>query len=271
MRNIFKRNATEEISLEKKFSNFPFGRTPLADEQTYLGIWEEAKARVYPLVDEWEKNYGYAINSDWLHELALHTQVVIKESKICYPHGRLLYTVIRDYVERNQASYINILETGTARGFSSLCMAKALEDSNVEAKILTFDILPHTISIYWNCIDDTEKPKTRQELLQNYQALIDRYLIFFHGDTRVYLPKAHVSRVHLAFLDGAHSYEDVLREFAHVKEKQMSGDVMFFDDYTEAKFPGIVSAVDEICDTYRYKKEVISANEERAYAIARKL
>ena len=271
MINIFKRTAQEEIPLEKKFSDFPFGKTPLADEQTYLNIWKEAKARTYPPVDEWENQYGYSIDPDWLHDLALHTQVVIKESKICYPHGRLLYTIIRDYVDRSQAGYLNIFETGTARGFSSLCMAKALEDSNVEAKILTFNILPHTIPIYWNCIDDTEKPKTRQELLQNYQVLIDRYLIFFHGDTRVYLPKAHVSRVHLAFLDGAHSYEDVLREFSHVKEKQMSGDVIFFDDYTETKFPGIVRAVDEICNTHRYSKELISANEERTYAIARKL
>ena len=271
MRNIFRRNTSEEIPLEEKFSDFPFGRTPLADKETYLSIWEEAKARQYPAVDEWETRYGYAIDVHWLHALALHTQVVVKESKICYPHGRLLYTIVRDYVTRQQTKPLNILETGTARGFSSLCMAKALEDADAEATILTFDVLPHTIPLYWNCIDDVEKPKTRQELLQDYQSLIDRYIVFFHGDTRTSLPKVYIPRVHIAFLDGAHTYEDVLREFDYVKEKQTSGDVIFFDDYTESKFPGIVKAVDEICDTHQYDKEVISANDERAYAIARKL
>ena len=38
---------------------------------------------------------------------------------------------------------INIVETGTARGFSSICMAKALSDSEFEGSIFTLDVLPH--------------------------------------------------------------------------------------------------------------------------------
>ena len=39
---------------------------------------------------------------------------------------------------------IFILETGTARGFSAICMAKALEDNNKDGLILTYDVLPHS-------------------------------------------------------------------------------------------------------------------------------
>lgn len=35
----------------------------------------------------------------------------------------------------------------------------------------------------------------------------------------------------LAFLDGAHTYEDVLFEFSQIRHRQSVGDVLVFDDY----------------------------------------
>ena len=49
---------------------------------------------------------------------------------------------------------INIIETGTVRGFSALCMAKALSDAKFEGSIFTIDVLPHDKKMFWNCAAD---------------------------------------------------------------------------------------------------------------------
>ena len=65
------------------------------------------------------KLLGYKIEYDWFHELALHTQIVIKKSELCYQHGRVLYSTLSAYINQNDCNYINIVDIGTARGFSA--------------------------------------------------------------------------------------------------------------------------------------------------------
>ncbi|MEZ4685625.1 MAG: hypothetical protein R3B47_06040 [Bacteroidia bacterium] len=100
-----------------QFYDFPFGDKPLADEQTYRAIWEDAKAESFPQIDQYEAELGQAIDPDWFHELALLTQVVKKRSDICYQHGRILYSTMRDFLGENNDPHVYVLETGTARGF----------------------------------------------------------------------------------------------------------------------------------------------------------
>lgn len=251
------------------FNDYPLGKSQRAKPGAYLKIWEEAKSKDYPLISDFEKENGKAIDEQWFQELALSTQVVIKDSDICYQHGRLLYTALSKYIlEHADESCINVLETGTARGFSSLCMAKALSDHNKFGKILTFDVLPHEIDMYWNCIADDKGPTSRAGLLSDYQELIDRYLVFIQGDTKKQLEQIKMPRVHFAFLDASHTYEYVLQEFDYVKNRQKKGDMIMFDDYTPNFFPEVVQAIDEICSRYDYTKQVITISEQRGYVVA---
>jgi len=259
-----------------KYANFrwfknPLTKKPLATREAYLKIWETEKTKKYQLIDDFEQKTAFKIDKNWYHETALHTQVVIKKSKIVYVHGRLLYASLRAYIEKTKPENINIIETGTARGFSTLCMAKALEDSKTSGKIITFDVLPHNHKMYWNCIDDNEGKKTRQELLKPYRNLTDKYIWFHQGNTKTEFPKLQTDRVHFAFLDSAHNYYYLMSEFQNLKDKQQKGDIIFFDDYTPKMFPGVVKAIDEICEKYNYSKEVITISEQRAYVIAEKL
>jgi hypothetical protein len=80
-----------------------------------------------------------------------------------------------------------------------------------------------------------------------------------------------ISRIHFAFLDGEHSEEAVLREFAFVEVRQELGDVVVFDDVTPSKFPGIVAAVTAIERDGRYHVTRISSSDKRGYAIARRI
>ena len=255
--------------------DWPFGHEPRASKDEYIRLAKEVSKQTYPEIDKYEQKMGFAIDTEWLHELALHTQVVIKKSPLCYAHGRVLYTALSKYLSERQttssADRLTIWETGTARGFSALCMAKALKDQQCPGTILTFDFLPHNTAMYWNCIDDLDKPKTRAELLHPWRSMIQSFVIFHQGDTQLELPKVHAERIHFAFLDGAHTYEDVIFEFQQIGDCQKTGDIIIYDDYTPEQFPGIVRAVDEICDTYHYQRDDLKAHTGRGYVVAVKV
>ena len=168
----------------RKWYNSPLTKKIRANKEEYLKIWKETKAKKYSIVDDFEKKTGYKIDINWYDELALHTQVVIKKSDLCYVHGRLLYASLRKYIEKSKFENINILETGTALGFSSVCMAKVMHDTKTCGKIITFDVLPHNVKMYWNCIDDNERKKTRAELLKPYGNLTEKYIMFHQGNTK---------------------------------------------------------------------------------------
>lgn len=263
------------IKTINKYANFRWYASPLAknikaSKEEYLKIWKNAKEKKYDIVEKFEEDTNYKIDLDWYNELALHTQVVIKKSEIVYVHGRLLYSSLRKYFSKTSEKNINIIETGTARGFSSLCMAKAIEDANSCGKIITFDVLPHNHKMFWNCIDDNEEKKTRAELLKNYTSLTEKYILYHQGNTKIELAKLQTNRIHFAFLDSAHDYYYLMSEFKNLEDKQKKGDIIFFDDYTPKMFPGVVKAIDEICEKYNYSKQIINISDARAYVIAEK-
>jgi len=259
-----------EGKANKRWHNYPFGRKPHADRVTYLRLAEEASQKIYPNINAYESTTGYAIDKNWLQDLALHTQIVIKKSPLCYAHGQILYSALSWFLASSSEEQINIWETGTARGFSALCMAKALADQNRSGTIITFDVLPHRTQMYWNCIDDLEGPKTRAELLTPWMELLENYLIFHQGDTWIEMPKVQTERIHFAFLDSFHTYEDVWFEFTQVHKYQQSGDMILYDDYTPTQYPGLTRAVDEICYQHNYDRLDIKAHDYRGYVVATK-
>jgi len=267
------RSNIEHIA-NKQWYNSPFGEKPLAPKSEYLNLAAKASSKSYPEIDSFEDELGFSIDKDWLDELALHTQVVVKSSELCYQHGRILYTTlskyINEYLVQDAGDRLTIWETGTARGFSALCMAKALADQGRAGVILTFDVLPHRTRMYWNCIDDHYGEKSRSELLKPWKDLVQNYIIFHQGDTRLEMPKVQAERINFAFLDGAHTYDDVLFEFAQIRDRQKSGDMIVYDDYTPKQFPGIVKAVDQICEEYKYHRTALKAHGERGYMVTEK-
>ncbi len=257
--------------LKKKKPYAPFGDAPRADRDTYLRLHEEARAVDYPEITAFEKETGFAVDRAWMEELALHTQVVIKQSRLNYQHGRILYAALRRYIEESKpGGQLQILETGTARGFSTVCTARALHDAGQTGTIVTVDLLPHSRPIYWNCIDDHDGPKSRKELLGHYSDLLQN-ILFVEGPTKERIPQLGMQRINFAFLDAAHTFEDVMEEFSFVKGHQKSGDTIVFDDVTPDMFPGVVQAVDHIEKAEGYAIQRLQVSEQRGYAIAKKL
>jgi predicted O-methyltransferase YrrM len=241
----------------------------LADKDTYLKLWENEKSSVYPEIQAYVDELGYEIDKDWMDDLALHTQITVKSSALCYQHGNVLYAALRQYLKTHGSKApVTIYETGTARGFSSMVMAKALQDGGHAGRILTFDILPHNTPIYWNCIADLDGKKSRAEILEKWRGLSESYVSYVEGDSRINLQRVVSERVHFAFLDGAHSFKDVMYEFSNVVARQQSSDMIVFDDYNHQDFSGLVQAVDEGCELFGYDKRIVTGGGHRAYVVA---
>lgn len=265
-------NTFLDWQVNREWYDFPLGRRAVGSVDLYRELALAAAKKRYPEVESFEAECGFAIDKMWLDELAFHTQVVIKKSPLCYAHGRVLYSSLSRYLAlgptKSKNERITIWETGTARGFSAICMAKALSDQGRPGIIITFDVLPHRTPMFWNCIDDHSGPKTRAELLKPWQNLLREHVLFHQGDTRVEMAKLQADRIHFAFLDGAHTFDDVIFEFEQVRERQESGDVIVYDDYTPEKFPGLVRAIDKICAGCGYDCNILRASEDRGYVVA---
>lgn len=260
--------------LKKPFPEFPFGKKLIATKEDYEKLYKFALEQDDQKVKEFEEKCGFLVNEKWFNNLALHTQVVIKKEKLNFFHGRLLYSLLSKYLNNKKSNNLNIpfivLETGTARGFSSICMAKALIDQDCSGIITTIDCIPHEKKILWNCIDDVTGPKTRATLLKNWGKELER-IIFIQGWTNEVLDRLAMQRINFAFLDAQHTKTDVLREFEYVSDRQETGDIVVFDDVTKQSFPGVCEAIDFIEKKFPYKIERINFTNKRGYAIAKKI
>ncbi len=200
----------------ESFAYMNFYQNPLGDaldynEEYFLTEAKRIGEKEYEEIKRYEEQTGFKIDAQWVDDLALTTQIVVKQDELCFAHGRVLYSALRNYLssfspDRNSQK-LTIWETGTARGFSSLCMAKALSDHGANGAIVTFDVLPHDNPQYWNCIADvTRGSVSRRSLLDSWCNLIEDYIIFVQGFTQVTMPKVRPQRIHFAFLDGPHDY-----------------------------------------------------------------
>jgi len=254
---------------------FTYGNRKVAGSEQYLALFEEARSFEFPETRAIEDATGFRLEDDWLEKLALSTQVVVKQSELNWQHGRLLYSHLSQMIEKRRGEGfdnepIMVLETGTARGYSSLCLARALIDSTCMGTVVTIDALPHHKEMYWNCIEDVSGKQSRRQLLARWESELAR-IVFVEGTSRGALSKLGLSRVHFAFLDAQHTYREVLEEFRYVRERQNRGDVVFFDDVTRGKFDGVVQAVEEIEKEGLYAITYMGHPTERGYALGVRL
>jgi len=260
--------------LTKPLPDYPFGNKIKANKDKYLQLHKQAINNEDKKVVEFEEYCGFSIDQNWINDLALHTQIVIKKEELNFFHGRLLYSLLSKYIHDKKINSLVhkpliILETGTARGFSSICMAKALVDNDYEGIVTTIDSIAHEKEIYWNCIDDHDGPKSRMQLLKKWEPELQR-IIFIQGWTDDVMSRLGIGRINFAFLDAQHTKEDVLKEFKFVSKKQLVGDIVVFDDVTKDNFPGVCEAVEFIEKNYSYTIEKINFTSKRGYAIATK-
>ena len=112
-----------------------------------------------------------------------------------------------------------------------------------------------------NTVAEVEGLRTLAETLEPWPEA--RAIAFVRASGRLWLTE-HLDRVHVAVVDGKHTYDAVSWECALLTERQQTGDVIFLDDL---QIPGVAQAVRELRS---YAVERLEALPDRHYAIARK-
>ena len=166
---------------------------------------------------------------------------------INYERGILLYSLIAKYKPKN------VLEIGTAEGYSTLCMAWAMVDHDINGKIFTIDPKPfdtpiereitweknpehNTVSLstkeLWNKFADKEWIK-KIEVLTGFSGEI------LQKKTNE-LPK-----MDMGFIDGHHAYEAVIHDFYAFLQTASENFYLLFDDYNPNENRDVTKVINE--------------------------
>jgi hypothetical protein len=161
-----------------------------------------------------------------------------------YEREVLLYALVAKYRPKN------IIEFGTACGYGSLCMAKAIQDFNIQGNIFTIDMNdpkhPHVFPADFN---DGEGIKTRKISVENlWKKIVPRECInkikLLNGYSGEIMNSQEFPKMDFAYIDGAHFYDGVKHDFfsfLNIRAKEFH---ILFDDYRDSPHFGIKKLID---------------------------
>ena len=165
---------------------------------------------------------------------------------INYERGILLYSLIAKYKPKN------VLEFGTAEGYSALCMAWAMTDYNINGKIFTIDPKPFDVSVERNVTwEDNPKHDTvmlsRRELWNKFadNEWIKKIEVLTGLSGEVLQKNTKLPKMDMGFIDGSHVYEAVIHDFYAFLELATESFHLLFDDYVPNENDGVTKTIDE--------------------------
>lgn len=120
--------------------------------------------------------------------------------------GELLYALIR--ILRPEI----VVEIGTAKGYSAIAIAQALEDNN-KGKLYT--------------IDPVEQELVKIAIKKSGLGHRINYIIDYSTNA---IPRLKLPKIDFIFIDGDHSYENVSADFDLVKDSIPKGGLIAFHD-----------------------------------------
>lgn len=166
-----------------------------------------------------------------------------KQSIFNYERGILLYSLIAKYKPKT------VLEIGTATGYSTLCMARAMCDFQIPGKIYTID--PESINRKIELVSDIDLLTKKILTLKDHWSKIAppewltkvEPIIGYSG--RI-MSKHEFPKIEFAYIDGAHFFEAVKHDFYAILKVVSDEFNILFDDYTPGLYPnGVSKLIDE--------------------------
>ena len=163
-----------------------------------------------------------------------------------YERGILLYSLIAKYKPKN------VLEIGTAEGYSALCMAWAMTDYNINGKIFTIDPKPFDVPVERNVTwEDNPKHDTvmlsRRELWNKFadKEWIKKIEVLTGFSGEVLQKNTKLPKMDMGFIDGSHVYEAVVHDFYAFLEVASESFYLLLDDYVPNENDGVTKTIDE--------------------------
>ena len=201
------------------------------------------------IIEEFIKNLDVKIpNKELFLQLSKTIPINPKRSEdfhINFERGMLLYALIAKFQPKT------ILEIGTAEGYSTLCMAWAMSDFNINGKIFTIDpkshhkIIERRIKI--NVNDESVKMSLSTADLWKKFALPEwiekiEVLTGYSGDI---LRTKNFPKIDFCYIDGSHVYEAVKQDFFYILKLVSEKFNILFDDYVPNRNDGVTKIIDE--------------------------
>lgn len=241
---------------------------PVTVEQ-YARAFETERAHEYPMVDAFEARMGYAVDRDRLEAAAYVLACPLKANPPNWQHGRVLYAAARKRFAQGPPDAFTVLDIGTAKGFSALCLQWALNDHIVEtdriivgsdaAQVFSVDVIDPEARVARKTVAEVDGLKTLAEILSPWPE--SQAIRFQHMAGIDWLCSGH-ENIEVAFVDGKHTGSAVYAEGRVLAARQERGDVAIFDDvHTDA----VSEAVGYLGDAYDFEWLQVLPN--RAYAI----
>jgi hypothetical protein len=234
--------------------------------EDYRAAWETERKREYPVVDAFEARCGYALSRTELEAAARVLACPVKKNPPNWQHGRVLFARARKYLERDEfycghpkRQEVRILDIGTAKGFSALCLQWALNEAESIGRVTSVDVIDPYARVKRNTIAECDGLKTLHETLRPWS---DAQAISFAKSTGLDWLDSHHERIHIAFVDGSHDGDVVLEEGRLLVKRQEHGDIAIFDDVDRAD---ISDAIHRLGGSYRFERIEVLPN--RHYAI----
>ena len=164
-----------------------------------------------------------------------------------YERGILLYSLIAKYKPKN------VLEIGTGEGYSTLCMAWAMTDYNINGKIFTIDPKPFDVPVerYVTWEENPEHDPVLLSTKELWNKFADKewiekieVLTGFSGEV-LQKKTEKFPKMDMGFIDGHHVYESVIHDFYAFLRTASENFYLLFDDYIPNEADGVTKVIDE--------------------------
>lgn len=233
----------------------------------YRRVFSDEQARAYPTVDAFEERCGYAVDRQKLETAARVLACPVKAHAPNWQHGRVLYAAARQYLQTHVTEDLHVLDVGTAKGFSALCLRWALDDARAArltpghgtTRVTSVDVIDPHQRVRRNTIAECDALLTLADTLVPWPEA--QQIEFVHAPGIDWL-LARQSRVNVAFLDGKHTDLVAYQEGRALSTRQQPGDLAIFDD---VQITGVAVAVTNL--SHRYRFDVLTVGPHRQYAI----
>lgn len=243
--------------MNANISDLPFAVKSASD---YADVFDRERQQTYPVVDAFEARMGYALARERYEPAARVLACPVKRNPPNWQHGRIVYAATRKYLEQSGDGPFTLLDIGTAKGYSALCLLWALGDADPAGMVSSVDVIDPTARAMRNTVAEVDGLKTLAETLAPWP---EAQAISFECKTGLqWLSEHRTERVHVAFIDGKHTGPVVLSEGELLATMQQPGDLAIFDDVHIEDVGSAVRILGKHYDT-----EVIQVLPKRAYAV----